>query len=251
MPFRQYCASPLRAESLKCRGRSHLVALVREQRLAPALAGSAFPSLLFVNTKQQLRLELKARRRALPARARARAALDVTRHVAATRWLAPGKRIGLYASLPHELDTGPLIELARLRGCQVFLPRIVSLRSYRMEFVPYDTRGRVHAFGMHEPAGHGFFPARFLDTLFIPCVAVDRRGARLGHGAGLYDRALAFRRSRAHWQGPRLVGLAYDFQVVTEVPVAPNDVFMDVLATDKGIYELLADEDRALDVRHR
>ena len=36
-PCRQYCAGPPRAESLKCRGRSHLVALVREQRLAPAL----------------------------------------------------------------------------------------------------------------------------------------------------------------------------------------------------------------------
>jgi 5-formyltetrahydrofolate cyclo-ligase len=168
-----------------------------------------------------------------------------------TRWLAPGKRIGLYASLPHELGTAPLIELALARGCHIFLPRIVSLRARRMEFVPYDTRGRLHAFGMHEPAGHGFFPARFLDTLFVPSVALDRRGARLGHGAGFYDRSLAFRRVRAHWSGPRLVGVAYAFQVVDEVPVASNDVFMDVLATDKGIYELLADEDRALDVRHR
>jgi 5-formyltetrahydrofolate cyclo-ligase len=96
---------------------------------------------------------------------------------------------------------------------------------------------------MHEPSSTEYFPARFLDTVFVPSVALDRRGARLGHGAGFYDRALEFRRVRTHWRGPRLVGLGYSFQVVPEIPVTPTDVFMDVLATDKGIYELLADED--------
>ena len=153
--------------------------------------------------------------------------------------------------MPQELGTAPLIELARERGCEIYLPRIVSTRSNRMQFVPIDGPGRVHALGMHEPTGTRFFPARFLDTLFVPSVGLDRRGARLGMGAGFYDRALAFRRLRTHWRGPRLVGFAYSFQVVPEIPVAPNDVFMDVLVTDKGIYESLADEDRALDVRHR
>lgn len=206
-------------------------------------------------TKQELRLSVKSRRRALRPEARAQAAHAAARHIAATRWLAPGKRIGLYASMPQELGTAPLIALARARGCDIYLPRIVSLRGHRMQFVPLleggDARGRLHSLGMHEPWSTEYFPARFLDTIFVPCVALDRRGARLGHGAGFYDRALGFRRLRSHWRGPRLVGLAYSFQVLPEIPVAPNDVFMDVLATDKGIYESLADEDRALDVRHR
>jgi 5-formyltetrahydrofolate cyclo-ligase len=208
-----------------------------------------------VNTKPELRRSLQAQRRALPPSARDQAARALARHLGAQRWLAPGRRVGLYASLPHELGTAPLIELARERGCEIFLPRITSLRSRRMQFVPLDhdsaARGRIHALGMHEPWSTEFFPARFLDTIFVPCLALDRRGARLGHGAGFYDRALAFRRSRAHWRGPRLVGLAYSFQVLPEIPVQPTDVFMDVLATDKGIYEVLADEDRAVDVRHR
>ena len=196
-----------------------------------------------MNTKQELRASLKTQRRALPSSSRLQSARAVARHIAATHWLAPGKRIGLYASLPHELGTAPLIDLARQRGCEIYLPRILSLRQGRMAFVPHGRRGGVHALGMHEPWGSEFFPARFLDTIFVPSVALDRRGARLGHGAGFYDRALAFRRVRQHWRGPRLVGLAYSFQVVPEIPVTPTDVFMDVLATDKGIYELLADED--------
>ena len=204
-----------------------------------------------MTTKSVLRASLKAQRRALTAVARAHAASEAARLVSQTHWLSPGRRIGIYASMAHELGTAPLIELALERRCEVFLPRITSMRSRRMEFVPYDARGAIHELGMHEPRSTEYFPARFLDTLFVPAVALDRRGARLGQGAGFYDRALAFRRLRTRWRGPRLVGLAYSFQVVPEVPIEPNDVFMDVIVTDKGIYELLADEDRAIDVRHR
>jgi 5-formyltetrahydrofolate cyclo-ligase len=96
---------------------------------------------------------------------------------------------------------------------------------------------------MHEPPGHEHLSARFLDTIFVPAVALDRRGARLGHGIGFYDHTLAFRRFRKYWRGPRLVGLAYSFQVVPRVPVTATDVFMDTIVTDRGIDELLAHED--------
>lgn len=190
-------------------------------------------------------------RRAVPRAARETAASAVAKLISQTRWLAPGKRIGIYASMPQELGTSPLIELALARGCKVFLPRIASLRTRTMRFVRFNTAGRQHALGMHEPLGHEHLGARFLDTIFVPAVALDRRGARLGHGIGFYDRMLAFRRLRNHWRGPRLVGLAYSFQVVPQVPVTATDVFMDTIVTDWGIDELLAHEDRAVDLRGR
>jgi 5-formyltetrahydrofolate cyclo-ligase len=204
-----------------------------------------------LNTKSQLRTQLLAARRAVPLAQRERAAFAVSRHIASTFWLAPGRRIGLYASMPQELGTTPLIRLARERGCEIFLPRITSLRSRRMAFVPFDARGRQHAFGMHEPAGTEFFPARFLDTIFVAGVGFDAHGGRLGHGAGFYDRALAFRRLRTHWRGPRLVGVAYAFQVVPHIPVTATDIRMDFIVTERGIDESLVDEDRAIDFRDR
>lgn len=196
-----------------------------------------------MHTKQSLRKELFARRRAVNVAQRVRCAEAVAAHIAGTPWLAPGKRIGLYASMPQELGTGPLIELALRRGCAVYVPRITSMRARRMRFVPWNVAGRQHSFGMVEPEGSAWIGARFLDTIFCAGVGFDRRGARLGHGAGFYDRALAFRRARHHWRGPRLVGLAYSFQVVEHIPVNSHDVFMDMLVTDEGIDELLADED--------
>jgi 5-formyltetrahydrofolate cyclo-ligase len=204
-----------------------------------------------VQTKTLLRHQLHAARRAVSPDARRRAAKRVAAIVSGTRWLAPGKRIGIYASMPQELGTAPLIELARARGCEIYLPRITSLRARRMQFVPFTGRGRRHSFGMHEPQNTDWLSARFLDTIFVPAVALDRRGARLGHGAGFYDRALAFRRLRTHWRGPRLVGLVYALQVVPLVPTTPFDVFMDLIVTETGIDELLAHEDGAVDVRSR
>jgi 5-formyltetrahydrofolate cyclo-ligase len=208
-----------------------------------------------VQTKSSLRIELLATRRAVPSRERLRAALAVARIISQTRWLAPGKRIGVYASMPQELGTAPLLTLALARGCDVYLPRITSLRARTMRFVKFGhgsvDGGTRHALGMHEPDGHETLSARFLDTIFVPAVALDLRGARLGHGIGFYDRTLAFRRLRSHWQGPRLVGLAYSFQVVPQVPVTATDVFMDTIVTERGIDELLAHEDRAVDLRSR
>src|ERR1044072_3904880 len=171
------------------------------------------------------------------------AAHAVAAHIAGTHWLAPGKRIGLYASMPQELGTGPLMELARRRGCMIYLPRITHFRSRAMRFVRMTSSTRQNDFGMREPEGDYWLGARFLDTIFCAGVGFDRRGARVGHGAGFYDRALAFRRTREHWHGPRLAGLAYSFQVVPPVPVTEHDLFMDLIVTERGIDELLADED--------
>jgi 5-formyltetrahydrofolate cyclo-ligase len=204
-----------------------------------------------VHTKSTLRIELLTARRAVPRTARERAARAVARIISRTHWLTPGKRIGVYASMPQELGTAPLIELALARGCHVYLPRITSLRARTMSFVRFSEHGRRHALGMHEPQGNDRLSARFLDTIFVPAVALDRRGARLGHGIGFYDRTLAFRRHRESWRGPRLVGLAYSFQVVPQVPVTATDVFMDTIVTEGGLDELLAHEDRAVDLRGR
>ena len=180
------------------------------------------------------------RRRAVPRAARITAARAIARIIAQTHWLRPGKRIGIYASMPQELGTDPLIQLAIARGCDIYLPRITSLRGRIMRFVRFSHGGTRHALGMHEPDGDEHLSARFLDTIFLPAVALDRRGARLGHGLGFYDRALGFRQIRNHWRGPRLVGLAYSFQVVPQVPVTATDVMLDTIVTDGGLDELLA-----------
>jgi len=70
-------------------------------------------------------------------------------------------------------------------------------------------------------------------------VGVDAAGRRLGMGGGFYDRALAFRRQRRYWGGPRLVGLAFDCQRAGSVFAEAWDVRLDSLATESGLKHFL------------
>lgn len=66
-----------------------------------------------------------------------------------------------------------------------------------------------------------------LDVVMVPGTAFDPRGGRMGQGKGYYDRLLATARRDAP-----LVGLAFDCQIFDEIPVAPHDVFMDLVLTE-------------------
>jgi 5-formyltetrahydrofolate cyclo-ligase len=184
--------------------------------------------------RRKLRATLRAERRAVPAAQRARAAALAAHHADHAFHLRARQRIALYASLPEELDTAPLIELARRRGCRLYLPRI-ERRTGRMRFVAMGKRHSFNRLGIAEPVGGEVIGARWLDLVFLPLVGFDARGMRLGMGGGYYDRTFAFRRTRRVWKKPLLVGFAYDLQRVPHLESAPHDVLLDAIVTEKGV----------------
>jgi 5-formyltetrahydrofolate cyclo-ligase len=187
-------------------------------------------------SREELRRSLRQRRRAVTGRARAAAARQTALHVDHFLHLRQGWRIGLYASLREEFDTGPLIELALRRGCRIYLPVIARQRaSRRMSFVEMGDARRFNRLGIAEPQGRALPNVRALDIVFVPLVAFDTRGVRLGMGGGYYDRAFAFRRLRTVWHAPRLVGLAYAFQQLPAIERARHDVRLDLVATEQGV----------------
>jgi 5-formyltetrahydrofolate cyclo-ligase len=181
---------------------------------------------------------LRAQRRAVPAAQRAHAAALAAHHADHAFHLRHGQRIALYASLPEELDTAPLIELARRRGCRLYLPRI-ERRTGRMRFVSMGRQQSFNHLGIAEPIGGEVLGARWLDLVFLPLVGFDARGMRLGMGGGYYDRTFAFRRTRRVWKRPLLVGFAYDLQRVPHLESAPHDVLLDAIVTEKGATRCL------------
>ena len=185
-----------------------------------------------------LRKALRVRRRSVSEPERARAAQLVARHVDRHLHLRPGWRVALYLSLPSELDTAPLIELARDRHCTVYVPRIDrhSL-GRRMRFVELTGPQRRNRLGIHEPEGSHTIAAKWLDVVFLPLVGFDAYGVRLGMGGGYYDRAFAFRRWRTVWHAPRLIGLAYSFQQVERLTAAAHDVRLDAVITEERIVQ--------------
>jgi 5-formyltetrahydrofolate cyclo-ligase len=185
--------------------------------------------------RRSLRASLNARRRQVPPQERRHAGQLVARNVDRALRLQSHWRIGLYAALPWELDTAPLIALAASRGCRVFLPCIDRRRASRaMRFAPLQGRLEYNRLGIAEPEATEVLAARWLDVVFLPLVGFDRTGMRLGAGGGFYDRAFAFRQLRSIWHAPRLIGLAYAFQEVAGIGAAAHDVLMDAVVTEEG-----------------
>lgn len=76
-----------------------------------------------------------------------------------------------------------------------------------------------------------------LDLVLLPLLAFDRRGARLGSGAGYYDRSFAFLRQSTSAARPLLVGVGYGFQEVERLPQQAWDVPLDYVATEAELIE--------------
>jgi 5-formyltetrahydrofolate cyclo-ligase len=117
-----------------------------------------------------------------------------------------------------------------------------------MEFRRYlpGTRTHVDRHGLVAPEGHGARIApRRLDVVFVPLVAIDPSGTRLGMGGGFYDRLFAFRHRRNTWRKPRLVGVAYDLQRVPHITRKPWDVPLDYVITESGLHRTGSDRTTA------
>ena len=83
-------------------------------------------------------------------------------------------------------------------------------------------------FGILEPKKIEIFPEEKIELVIVPGIAFDTRGYRLGYGKGYYDRFLKNLNAIK-------IGLAYDFQIVNNVPEEKHDVKVDGIITEKRI----------------
>jgi 5-formyltetrahydrofolate cyclo-ligase len=185
-----------------------------------------------------LRHQLRARRRAISGSRRKLAARWVARLVDQARWMQPGRRVGLYLAMPEELDTAPLLQLARRRRCVIALPRVVSKRHARMQFFEFDGCMKSGAYGILEPGAGRGLRVRELDVVFMPLVGFDASGNRIGMGKGFYDRCFAHRLRLHYWRRPLLVGIAYEVQMVASLQGAGHDVPVDVIVTESALRRI-------------
>ena len=181
---------------------------------------------------------MRRRRQSLTEAERRQAALAVTRRLKCARLLRPGMRVGVYLAARGELETAPIIAFAQRHGCQVYVPLVRSHRGGVMWFVPYSTPLRNSRFGTPEPrlGRAARVSVRWLDLVLVPLVAFGAAGERLGSGAGFFDRAFAYLHARRAWRKPLLIGLAYDWQRVEDLPARPWDVPLAAVITDRAIH---------------
>ncbi len=189
-----------------------------------------------IPTRDELRRDMRRLRRTVTAAERKEAARRFAIIAERAFLLRPGTRIAAYHAYGHEADASQLIERAWRRGCEVFLPVITHVRTSRMEFFRFmpDMALRTNAFGIPEPdpARTPRICPRHLDIVFMPLVAFDARGWRLGSGAGYYDRRMHHLKAGRRWRRPKLIGIAYAQQRVERLLPSEWDIPLAAVITE-------------------
>jgi 5-formyltetrahydrofolate cyclo-ligase len=132
-----------------------------------------------------------------------------------------------YAPMAGELDLSPMLEEALQAGKAVALPRFVSETGtyHPVEVSDYKGDCAPGKFGILEPGAHCQpMPLKRLDLALAPGLGFDLSGRRLGRGQGFYDRLLA------GIAGAKC-GVAFDQQVVEQLPAQRHDVSMNFILT--------------------
>lgn len=135
--------------------------------------------------------------------------------------------VAQYLGMPGEVDLDSLDSSARMR---MLVPRTEA--GGMLTLHDLNKRALVrHPFGFWEPDSASTpVDVNDVDVVLVPGTVFDRNGARIGRGAGMYDRLL-----NALPAGVMTVGVTVDDLVVDEVPSEPHDQRVDWLATESGV----------------
>jgi 5-formyltetrahydrofolate cyclo-ligase len=183
-----------------------------------------------LNAKRELRKEALARRDALDPHWRIEASLAMA-GAASLIAVEPGTVVSGFWPIRSEADVRPAMFALRERGARLALPVVLDKTTIAFRELVRGAALVDTGFGTAGPGEE----AEVLDPdiMLVPLAAFDRRGHRIGYGAGHYDRAIA----KLHGNGmsPRLVGVAFDCQEVAQVPNQWHDVMLSDILTESGL----------------
>lgn len=179
--------------------------------------------------KLSLRNQLRSVRAALPSSACDARSAEIAKRVLALPELEGATTVLAFASIRNEVRTRPIIEAMHRAGKRVALPRVVEDGLVLHLFEPGEELVDG-AFSVPEPPREApHIEAADVEFGLVPALAVDPRGYRIGYGGGYYDKLLPALR------GASTCVLAYDFQLVAEVPELPFDAAVDLVVTDARV----------------
>ena len=145
------------------------------------------------------------------------------------------KSIGAYYPTGSEVKTFDIIKHSIERKKEVGLPRVID--STKIEFfkIMEDSFEKIKftkgKYGIFENSTSTINMEK-MDLLIIPGIAFDLQGNRLGYGKGYYDRFLSLRKVKY------IIALAYETQVINEIPNNENDIPVDIIITEKRIINI-------------
>jgi 5-formyltetrahydrofolate cyclo-ligase len=178
-------------------------------------------------SKAEVRRRLREELVKLSPAERARQSVELCSRLRAQPIWTEARSVLFFVPTREEPDIWPLVSEALANGRSIVLPRYSPAEEHyvacRIREVPRDLQ--AGQFGIPEPtAACSVFDLKQLDLALIPGIGFTLDGGRLGRGKGYYDRLLA--------GIPGLkCGVAFDCQVIAEMPAEPHDVGLNCIVT--------------------
>ncbi len=186
--------------------------------------------------KKKIREEVLARRKKGTTPQRVLKSADILQKLFELEIMAGAKWLHFYCSAGSEVETSGMIAHAIGSGLRVSVPWMdVQANHLVLSEVLDPTRDlSPNLAGIPEPKEDAFRPVSLeaMDLFVIPGVAFDEKGGRLGKGKGYYDRLLSSMAGRKP-----VVALAFESQMVPEVPMEEHDIRVDWVITEKRSIE--------------
>jgi 5-formyltetrahydrofolate cyclo-ligase len=138
--------------------------------------------------------------------------------------------VALFASIPHEPQIQPIIEMAWQAGKTVLLPRVKDEQTLDLHKVRGWSDLVSGSFGISEPKVDAteVVAPELVELILVPGLGFDRSGTRIGRGAGLYDRLLPKLKSWA-----TRIGVFYGCQELAHIPRERWDSTLPFIITEQ------------------
>ncbi|WP_160645275.1 5-formyltetrahydrofolate cyclo-ligase [Chengkuizengella marina] len=142
----------------------------------------------------------------------------------------------MYMPFKNEVDITPFMSWCWKSGGTVFLPKVIQNYQMEIHLIKNLNEVEVGKFGIFEPKPNTSIcnDIAQINVVIVPGIAFNQSGSRLGFGGGYYDRFFS-RYDQLGLKVPYKIAVAYDLQIVEDVPIEKHDYMMDQIITEKGI----------------
>lgn len=188
-----------------------------------------------MESRLQLYNRMMATRSELKQESVSEASLAIQKRVLLMEQFRTALRIGLYAPYDNEVRTDVLFTEGDKHRKELYYPAVDEKQERLMFFRITDLSDLKPGYGgIDEPTGSArkLRDVNTLEAIIVPGVAFDLHGGRLGFGKGFYDRCLL------EFRGKR-IALAYEFQIVSELPTAVRGQKVDWIVTESRVIHCL------------
>jgi len=190
--------------------------------------------------KNKIRKNILDARFALTPEARRAKSKEIEQRLFSLPEFSSASIVMFYASFQSEVETHGMIRRALAEGKRVVLPRVKGKVLELLEIGNFDQDVSPGAWGIPEPDQGKPANVHDIALIVVPGAVFDEHGNRVGYGAGFYDKLLP------QYQG-MTAALAFELQVVPQVPADAHDVPMKKIVTEKRVIETRSnDADRGM-----